>query len=146
LASLPKPTAGLVIRYSYLWRSDYLRGLEEGQKDRPCAIVLVVKDELAGSRVTVLPITHLPPSRPDEAIEIPADTKRRLGLDDERSWVVLTEANRFLWPGPDIRRAIPNKQESFAFGELPYGLFVKIRTGFLRAVGAKIATTITRSE
>jgi hypothetical protein len=146
VASLPKPTAGLVIRYSYLWRSDYLRGLEEGQKDRPCAIVLVVKDELAGSRVTVLPITHLPPSRPDEAVEIPADTKHRLGLDEERSWVVLTEANRFLWPGPDIRRAIPGKQDSFAFGELPYGLFVKIKAGFLLAASAKKAAMITRSE
>lgn len=135
-----------MIRYSYLWRSDYLRGQEEGQKDRPCAIVLVVKDELARSRVTVLPITHLPPSRPGEAVEIPADTKQRLGLDEERSWVVLTEANRFLWPGPDIRRATSNKQESFAFGELPYGLFVKIRTGFLQAVKAQIATTTTRSE
>lgn len=146
MASLPNPTAGLVIRYSYLWRSDYLRGLEEGQKDRPCAIVLVVKDEKAGTRVTALTITHRPPSKPDATIEIPADTKRRLGLDGEKSWVVLTEANRFLWPGPDIRRAIPNKPESFAFGQLPYGLFVKIRAGFVRALRAKTATTIARSE
>jgi hypothetical protein len=60
--------------------------------------------------------------------------------------VVLTEANRFLWPGPDIRRAIPNKEQSFAFGELPYGLFVKIRAGFLQAVRAQVATAINRSE
>ncbi|WP_442583606.1 hypothetical protein ACSBOB_17255 [Mesorhizobium sp. ASY16-5R] len=146
MADLPEPTAGLVIRYSYLWRSDYLRGLEEGQKDRPCAIVLVVKGELARPRVTVLPITHRPPSSADEAVEIPADTKRRLGLDDERSWVILTEANRFFWPGPDLRRASLKKPDSFALGELPYGLFMRIRKGFLEAARTQSATTIVRSE
>jgi hypothetical protein len=44
-----------------------------------------------------------PPSDPCEAIENPPATKRRLGLDDERSWIVLTESNRFVWPGPDVR-------------------------------------------
>jgi hypothetical protein len=28
-----------------------------------------------------------------------------LGLDEPRSWVVLTEANRFPWPDPDLRPA-----------------------------------------
>jgi len=37
------------------------------------------------------------------AVEISHETKRRLGLDDDRSWIVLTEANRFAWPGPDLR-------------------------------------------
>jgi len=45
--------------------------------------------------VTVLPISHTPPANPALAVEIPHETKRRLGLDDERSWIVLTEANRF---------------------------------------------------
>jgi hypothetical protein len=39
--------------------------------------------------VTVLPISHTPPADPELAVELPAATKRRLGLDDERSWVVL---------------------------------------------------------
>jgi hypothetical protein len=29
--------------------------------------------------------------------------KRHLGLDDEPSWIITTEVNRFVWPGPDIR-------------------------------------------
>ena len=33
---------GLVLRYSYLWRAEQLRGREEGVKDRPCAVVMVV--------------------------------------------------------------------------------------------------------
>lgn len=96
-----------MIRYSYLWHSEYLRGQEEGVKDRPCAVVLLLQNEDGDDIVTVLPITHTPPSRSDAdlAIEIPPVTKRRLGLDDERSWVVPTEANRFVWPGPDLRMA-----------------------------------------
>jgi hypothetical protein len=38
----PVPRPGLVIRYSYLWESEVRQGREEGTKDRPCAIVLVV--------------------------------------------------------------------------------------------------------
>src|ERR1700739_4639183 len=38
-----------------------------------------------------------------DALEIPTPTKDRLGLDSDRSWVVLTEANDFIWPGPDLR-------------------------------------------
>jgi hypothetical protein len=47
----------------------------------------------------VCPVTHSPPSDPGDAIEIPPATKRRLGLDDERSWIVLTESNRFVCQG-----------------------------------------------
>ena len=45
-------------RYSYLWSSDHARGLEEGVKDRPCAIILVTEDDAGERVVTVLPITH----------------------------------------------------------------------------------------
>jgi hypothetical protein len=40
--------------------------------------------------VTVLPISHTPPADSNLAVEIPAPVERRLKLDDERSWVVLT--------------------------------------------------------
>ena len=100
---MARPVPGLVIRYSYLWRAEQAQGREEGVKDRPCAVVLVTSG-IAGDQIgTVLPITHLPPADPSLAVEIPIATKRRLGLDDHRSWVVLGEANRFLWPGPDLR-------------------------------------------
>jgi hypothetical protein len=82
--SLPEPVPGLVIRYSYLWRSEHLQGREEAVKDRPCAVILVVGNDKGDQIVTVLPITHLPPDRRDLAVEIPLRTKQRLGLDTER--------------------------------------------------------------
>jgi hypothetical protein len=115
----PVPRPGLVIRYSYLWESEARRGQEEGVKDRPCAIVLVVLREGQHPIVRVLPVTHTPPADPNDALEIPAVTKERLGLDSERSWVVLTEANDFIWPGPDLRPGTAGDLDSVAYGFLP---------------------------
>jgi hypothetical protein len=124
-----------VIRYSYLWREEHIAGREEGSKDRPCAIVLVVRrDDTPEPLVTVLPITHTPPRTAHEGIEIPAETKRRLGLDDARSWIVLTEANQFRWPGPDLRRTGKAGLDDIAYGYLPSTLYERIRLGFLDAV------------
>ena len=91
--SFPEPYVGLVIRYSYLWKREFDAGREEGTKDRPCAIVMAVIDEDGDKEVLVLPITHSAPTELADAIEIPAATKSRLGLDGERSWIVITEAN-----------------------------------------------------
>jgi hypothetical protein len=93
----PDPVPGLVIRYSYLWLEEHRRGGEEGVKDRPCAVMLVVVNKGGERIVTVLPVSHTPPADSDLAVEIPPLVKRRLNLDDDRSWVVLTEANRFAW-------------------------------------------------
>ncbi len=91
-----------MIRYSYLWKREQDEGREDGSKDRPCAIVLSVLDEDGEREVLALPITHTAPANPDDAIEIPAVTKNRLGLDADRSWIVITEANEFVWPGPNL--------------------------------------------
>jgi hypothetical protein len=99
-----EPKVGWVFRYSYLWQWQHLEGREEGDKDRPALVLAIVATLDDGTpAVRVLPITHSPPSDPIEAIEIPPVTKRRLGLDGQRSWIVLTESNRFVWPGPDVR-------------------------------------------
>ncbi len=111
--ALPQPVPGLVIRYSYLWHAEHLQAQEEGRKDRPCAIVAAIRpDESGGVRVLVLPITHRPPEQPGLAVEIPAKVKRRLRLDDAPSWVILTEWNEFVWPGPDLRR-VPDTRQFF---------------------------------
>jgi hypothetical protein len=144
--AFPAPVPGLVIRYSYLWASEHARGLEEGVKDRPCAVVLVSTDEAGDQVVTVLPISHAPPSDPRLAVEIPAAVKRRLGLDDDRSWVVVTEANRFTWPGPDLRPAIAGDLASVAYGLLPYVLFEQVRLKFIAAIKAHGARMVPRSE
>ena len=66
-------------------------------------IVLAVEREADGATVvTVLPITHSAPADPASAVEIPLRVKWRLGLDDDRSWIVVAEGNEFLWPGYDL--------------------------------------------
>jgi hypothetical protein len=142
----PEPVPGLVIRYSYLWRAEHARGQEEGVKDRPCAIVLSNVELEGARRVVVLPITHTAPKQPGTAIEIPAMVKHRLGLDGERSWVVLTEANRFTWPGPDLRPAKRGDPGSVVYGPLPYKLFEAIRLGFVDALKKKQARAVERTE
>jgi hypothetical protein len=51
--------------------------------------------------VTVLPVTHRPPDIAAQAVEIPRAVKQQLGLDDDRSRVVVTEGDQFVWPRYD---------------------------------------------
>lgn len=95
---IPPPKPAQVIRYSYLWADDHALGIDEGRKDRPAAIVLTLQAKDETLRVAVVAITHSPPSADTSAVEIPAAIKRHLNLDDERSWVVLSEINVFSWP------------------------------------------------
>jgi hypothetical protein len=144
--SFPAPVPGLVIRYSFLWREAAARGEEEGGKDRPCAVVLVSEDQDGEKIVLVLPVTHSPPSEPDLAVEIPIETKRRLGLDDQRSWIVVTDANRFIWPGPDLRLGVSGDASSVAYGSLPRALFYEARAKFIRAIERRLAGVVRRTD
>jgi len=144
--ALPKPVPGLVIRYSYLWHSEYRQGRDEGQKDRPCAIVAAIRvDDDGDARVLVLPVTHSAPDHPDLAVEIPAKVKQRLKLDDARSWVVLSEWNEFVWPGPDLRRLPGADEFSVAYGMLPPSLHAIIRDRFLALVRSRAAARVPRT-
>jgi len=94
--------------------------------------------------VRVLPVTHSPRSDPQDAVEIPAATKRRrLRLEDERAWIVLTESNRFVWPGPDVR-AIEN--ESGYYGAMPPALFEEVMRRFVEQARAQRHRAMARSE
>lgn len=130
---LPRPEPGLVIRYAYLWAREAAEGREEGTKDRPCAIVVVVRGPMEAPVVRVLPVTHRPPENPQDALEIPFPTKLRLGLDGERSWIVLTEANEFGWPGPDLRPVRLSEDLSFAYGVLPPKFFEALKRRLVEA-------------
>jgi hypothetical protein len=123
--SLPEPEPGLVISYCYLWRHERAGGHEEGRKDRPCVILVAVERQQSGDIVVVaLPVTHRPPDDAGTAVEIPQAVKRQLGLDFERSWIVVNEANQFLWPGYDLRK-IPGRGE-FHYGFLPPRFFNEV--------------------
>ncbi len=144
--ALPEPVSGLVIRYSYLWYREHLEGRDEGQKDRPCAIVATIRvDENGDTRALVLPITHTRPDDPSLAIELPAKVKNRLQLDEARSWVVLSEWNEFVWPGFDLRRRLSAPEASVAYGILPPSLFATIRDRFLAIVDEGQARQVIRT-
>lgn len=120
---------GHVLRYSYLWHRQFLEGREEADKDRPCVVLaLVVTDSNGAPFVRVLPITHTPPANPGHAIEIPQAVKNRLKLDDDRSCIVLTESNKFAWPGPDLR---PVGTDNGYYGPLPPALFEEVKRRFV---------------
>jgi hypothetical protein len=144
--AFPAPVPGLVLRYAFLWSHEAQAGIEEGQKDRPCAVLLTVQTRSGRHVVTVLPITHRPPTDSLLAVEIPTKTKRRLGLDEARSWIVLSEANRFFWPGPDLRAVSNDKPGEFAYGLLPAALYDEVRTKWLAAFDRGKARQIARSE
>ena len=93
-----------MVHFAHLWLREQRQGRLEANKDRPCVVVLVDAETIPGSElVNVLPTTHSPPTRPGDAVELLSKTKRRLGLDDERSWIVVTESSEFRFPGYDLR-------------------------------------------
>ncbi len=140
---LPAPELGLVISYAYLWSSEADAGREEGGKDPPCAVALSVK-QAGDTIVAVVPITHRMPDPPEEAVEIPAVVKRRLRLDQERSGIVVSEINRFVWPGPDLRPISPAEPDRFAYGFLPPALFRQVLERFAATAAARKRRAVRR--
>jgi hypothetical protein len=125
--ALPDPQPGLVLSYAYLWHHEHRAGHEEGVKDRPCVIVLAVQHpDGINTIVSVAPVTRSPPGNPAAAFELPTTVKRHLGLDAERSWVILDEVNEFAWPGFDLR-PVSRARGSFSYGFLPPRLFDELR-------------------
>lgn len=144
--ALPLPENGLVICYSYLWDAESRKGREEGAKDRPCAIILTTRRAEAGTVVTVVPVTHTCPQASDEAVEIPLKVKRSLGLDDARSWIVVNEVNRFVWPGSDLRPISRHQADRFEYGFLPPYLFRQVKERIAICVKARRLKIVPRME
>lgn len=144
--SLPAPRPGLVISYEYLWAREHASGSEGGVKNRPCAIV-AARQIIAGREVvSVVPITHSQPSDPADAIEIPAALKVHLGLDTQRSWIMITETNDFLWPGPDLRPRAGMTPARFDYGMLPPRFFAHLRDRILQAHARRRLNRVPRSQ
>jgi hypothetical protein len=141
---IPTPEPGLVLNYAYLWHDQHRAGLEEGRKDRPSVIILsVTREKDDATIVTVLPITHSPPTDSGTAIEIPLPVKKHLGLDDARSWIIIAEGNEFVWPGYDLRK-VP-RTDSYEFGFLPPRLFNRVLAAFVAFHKAGQAKTTSRT-
>jgi hypothetical protein len=129
VGGFPEPRVGLVVSYSYLWHEEAEQGLVEGKKDRPCAIILAIEEPGPNAtqrrQVAVAPITHSAPHDMSVAVEIPLRVKQHLGLDSERSWVILNEVNVFRWPGFDLR-PIKHGDGRIDYGFLPPKLFDRL--------------------
>jgi hypothetical protein len=137
---------GHVLYYSYLWHWQHLEGREDGDKDRPCVVLAIVAMEEDGKQIVrVLPVTHAPPADERDAIEIPRLVKQRLKLDTERSWIVLSESNRFVWPGPDLR-PVPVETADGYFGPLPPSLFAEVKRRFVALARNRAHESISRSD
>jgi hypothetical protein len=121
-----------------------IRSLSKAETDRPTRWCSQHKNKRVV--VVVAPITHMPPKNPAWAVEIPAATKERLGLDTEQSWVNVTEVNRFVWPGPDLRPISRNQSDRYDYGVLPPKLFKEIKARLLAQAEAQKMMTVTRTE
>jgi hypothetical protein len=139
---LPVPEQGLIIRYSYLWRREHRKGRTEGQKDRPCLIMLVEPLEI-GLRVMVAPITHSAPEPEDIAVQLSPQVRSGLGLDANDQWVILDEVNQFIWPGFDLR-ALPRDATRPDYGHLPPKLLDTLRARLIEAFDARDVRAVNR--
>jgi hypothetical protein len=99
----PNPQVGLIIRYEYLWKSEELDGENQGEKHRPCVIILVVPaTNERSAKAMVCALTHSEPRGSDAGIEVPDEGKAQMGLTSKRQWVIASEANLVDWDDPGI--------------------------------------------
>jgi len=141
--AIPEPSPGLVVRYDYLWSREAAEGRTQG-KDRPTCLVAASDSQTKPRFVVLLPITHSPPLGDTVAIEIPAKVRQAIGLDDEPSWVVVSEYNVDEWPNAGLM-PVPGKPDVFAYGFIPPGLFAKIKARFVELAREKKSESVTRT-
>ena len=108
-------------------------------------VVLATEGTGAGVRVVVAPMTIRPPRADDPVVEVPAAVRRHLGLGDERRWIVGSEVNHFIWPGPDVRPARREANVSPYHGKIPARLLEQVRASF-RRVGPRGPRMTPRDE
>jgi hypothetical protein len=67
-------------------------------------------------------------------------------LDDQPSWVIVSETNDFFWPGPDLRPVSRDKPDTFAYGILPPRFFAHVRDLILQTHLRRKLTRVERTE
>ena len=89
----------------------------------------------------MLPVTHRSPDNAARGVEIPPAVKRHLGLDHDRSWIIVSEGDQFVWPGYGLRKV--RERNQYDHGYLP-PLFFKQVLGAFRAWHRAHQVTVTR--
>ena len=113
----PDPQPGLVIRYDYLWTREAAAGRQQG-KDRPACLVAATDSTVKPRFVVILPIAHTAPSGGTVGIELPAKVRAAIGLDDEPSWVIVSDHNVDEWPNAGLA-PIPGRPDMLSYGFVP---------------------------
>jgi hypothetical protein len=139
---LPKAEPGLVFRYDFLWQCEAAKGGKSG-KVRPACLLVALEDPAGSSSVVVLPITHSEPKAGTEGIEIPAAVCKNLGLDEDRSWVIVSEYNVDDWPNGGIS-PVPGRHGAFTYGYLSPRLLESIKRKFVDVIRQGRAKTVRR--
>lgn len=140
--ALPEPKPGLVIRYDYLWSHEAAAGRDQG-KERPACLVAASDSSLHPRFVVILPITHSPPDNDTAGIEIPAKVGQALGMDDSRSWVIVSEYNVDEWPNGGLA-PLPGRPGVFSYGFIPPRLFAQVKEKFLELSGQRQNSGVRR--
>ena len=143
---LPIPHPGLVISYAHLWAREHGEGREDGVKHRPCAVVLARSVVNENVLVRVAAITHSKPVDAAIAVEIPPAAKKLVGLDGLPSWIVISEVNDFIWPGPDLATVPRSGGVRYDYGVLPPGFFRVVREQLLKLLAERRIVQVPRSE
>ncbi|MBI3513936.1 MAG: hypothetical protein HY060_07735 [Proteobacteria bacterium] len=140
---LPDLVQGLVVRYEYVWHRRHEAGADTADKERPVCVTVALRKADDRALVVLLPITHSPPAIDQIGVEIPQRVKLHLGLDANRSWVIVSECNIDGWPSPDLRQ-LPGQPGRFHYGQLPPRLFRTIRDAFVDNYRARRVSVVTR--
>ena len=140
--ALPEPKPGLVLRYDYLWTREAADGRRQG-KDRPVCLVAATDAAVHPRYVVLLPITHTPPQGATVGVEIPARVKAAIGLDEARSWVIVSEHNVDAWPNAGLS-PVPGHGGDFAYGFIPPGLFARIKAEFMALARSRKSGAVRR--
>ena len=139
----PPPRIGEVICHAYLWRNQANRGQTEGATERPCVVVHRQEESDGSTRVFVVPITHTKPFDSERAVDCPAGTRLRLGLDEQASWIITSELNHFIWPGFDVR---PTPDDRPFCGLLPNTLTRRVIDQIKRNSRDQTLSAVNRDE
>lgn len=116
LNRFPFPDVGDVLNYNYLFKADADRGAIEGRKARPVLVIAA-----GNGRVAVMPFTTKGEAGVSQAVRLPTDLARSMGLPrPDECWLLTSEINVFNWIGYDIA-LVPGKATS-RFGRATPGL------------------------
>jgi hypothetical protein len=72
---------------------------------------------------------------------MPAAIAKSLGLDAKRHWLRLTQLNRFIWPGYDLRPR-PDDPNRVDYGFIPEAFFNQVKAAII-AENSKRKLSIT---